>query len=951
MSAEAPRRLLAAVFAQSPFLTDCLLKEPAVLAAIEERGHRSVLAGVLEELSLAPEGEDRAGAMRRLRLVRRRAALTIALADLAEAEPLEWVTESLSRLASGLLEAALAFLLREAEKRQQLVLADAAKPTADCGLVALGMGKLGARELNFSSDVDIIVIYEPERLNSRARQGPDALAQRLTRDLVTLMSERSGDGYCFRVDLRLRPDPGATPLAVSLHAALVYYESMGQNWERAAMIKARPVAGDLMLGKRFLKEIRPFIWRRSLDFLAIRDIHAVKRQIHAVKGGSVVAVEGHNVKLGRGGIREIEFFAQTQQLIWGGREPALRSNRTIEALGALATHGHIRETTAIELAESYAFLRQVEHRLQMIADQQTHSLPPDGEGVARLAAFLGYPDAAAFRRELLRHLQRVEDHYAKLFEEESEPTTTGAGSLVFTGDTPEPDTIATLTGLGFAQPERVFNLVRSWHHGRYRATRSTASRERLTLLMPQLLEAFGRSADPDAALTGFDAFLGGLPAGVQLFAMLHANPQILDLLASVMGTAPALAQHLARRPALIDTLLSPAFFQALPKRQELRLEMEEQLASARSYEEELDLLRRYVHDRRFQAGVQFLQGLASEEVVARRLSDIADAALQVLLERVEQEFAQQHGRIPGGAFAVVELGKLGSRELTFTSDLDLVFLYRVPEGRTASAGPRPLDATTYYSRFSQRLINAITAPTAEGVLYSIDMRLRPAGNAGPIVTTLAGFLRYHREESWTWEHMALTRARTLGSDAAFRDEVALDIEALLCAPRDRRVLAVDVAAMRARLAREKPPKGAWDIKQRRGGLIDCEFLAQYWELAEAAEHPEVLKGATDAVFRAVGEAGLVDPDETLVLERSLHFLRRMQGYLRLTLGEAGSDADLAAAPDAIRSGLARACNALDFGYLQDTLDEVTDYVAEAFERYIEAPASAGTEPSLQGEES
>jgi len=940
-AAAASRRLLAAVFAHSPYLTDSLMKEPQVLAAIDDAGYDAMLEGALADLAQRPEGEDRAAAMRRLRLAKRRSSLAIALADLSGARPLHWITAGLSRLAGALLNEALAYLLSDAARRHQLELEDPNEPLRRCGLTALGMGKLGAQELNFSSDVDLIVLYDPERMHSKARQGVDALAQRLTRELVAMVSERTADGYGFRVDLRLRPDPGATPLAVSLNAALLYYESMGQNWERAAMIKARPVAGDLELGRTFLKEIRPFVWRRSLDFLAIQDIHAVKRQIHAVKGGSVVAVEGHDIKLGRGGIREIEFFAQTQQLIWGGREPALRGNRTVDTLHALAEHGHMSKTVAEALEESYGFLRTVEHRIQMVADQQTHRLPADAAGVERLAAFLGYEDPAAFRQALLHHLHRVEDRYAKLFQEDSEPPAK-VGSLVFTGDTPVPDTIETLTGLGFAEPERVFTLVRSWHHGRYRATRSTAARERLTLLMPELLQAFGSSADPDAALTAFDTFLSGLPAGVQLFAMLHANPQILDLLASVMGTAPVLAQYLARRPALLDAVLSPDFFEPMPKRKALRQEMEEQLATARSYEEELDCLRRLVHDRRFQAGVRLLLGLDGEETLARRLSDIADAALSVLLERVEREFAQRHGRVPGAEFAVVELGKLGSRELTFTSDLDLVFVYRVPEGAIGSDGEKSLDPTTYYSRFAQRLINATTAPTAEGVLYQIDMRLRPAGNAGPIVCTLPGFLRYHREEAWTWEHMALTRARVMSADAGFGEEVMEAICGILCQERDPEALAADVASMRERLEREKPAKGPWDIKHRRGGLIDCEFLAQYLELRYGHANPDIVLGASDAVFRKAQEKELIEADEAEGLERCLHFLRRIQGYLRLTIGDGGSDADLATAPEAIRRGLARACNALDFGWLEDTLEEVTGYVAEVFDRHITEPARAAT---------
>ncbi len=939
---EGPRRLLAAIFSQSPFLTDCLLKEAEIFGHLLEAGPDAVFADLKAAANERPEEEDRTAVMRRLRRIRRQAALTIALADLTERWDLDQITDALTDLARILLRATLDFLFLEAAQRKQVELADPEDPTRNCGYVALGMGKLGASELNFSSDIDLIVIYDPKRLPSISRQGPDALAQRLTRDLVTLMSERTADGYGFRVDLRLRPDPGATPPAVSVNAALAYYESLGQNWERAAMIKARPVVGDLPLGAAFLKEIRPFIWRRSLDFLAIQDIHAIKRQIYAAKGGSVVAIEGHNVKLGRGGIREIEFYAQTQQLIWGGREPNLRCNRTVEALQALAKEGIFKPHIADELTESYAFLRRIEHRLQMVADQQTHSLPKDEEGIGRLAAFLGYKDAAGLRGDLLHHLHRVEDYYARLFEEEEPQAAAEPINLVLTGDTPGPDTVATLSAFGFADPERVFNIVRSWHHGRYRATRSTVTRERLTLLMPQLLRSLAASADPDTALTGFDSFLAGLPAGMHLFALLKANPQLMNLLAHVMGSAPALAKHLARKPALLDSLLSPDFFEPLPKRDALQAEFDEQLESARSYEEELNLLRRSVHDRHFQAGVQMLLGLASEETLARRLSDIADAAVAVVLVRVEIEFAKRHGRIPDSEFAIVELGKLGSREMTFTSDLDLVFLYQVPEGSVGSDGEKALDPTTYFTRFSQRLVNAITSPTAEGILYTIDMRLRPAGNAGPIASTLAGFDRYHRDQAWIWEHMALTRARVLSASQGFREVVARCILEHVCSDHGHDRLVSDVATMRERLKREKPSQGPWDLKMRPGGLLDCEFLAQFWQLSYGREHREILQGSTEEVFKAIDAAGFLEEDEIEELIGAVRFLRRLQGYIRLTLGETRGDADLAAAPQAIRDGMAKASGALDFGWLQDTLEEVGRSVSETMERHIMGPARALT---------
>ncbi|HZT89870.1 MAG TPA: bifunctional [glutamine synthetase] adenylyltransferase/[glutamine synthetase]-adenylyl-L-tyrosine phosphorylase, partial [Stellaceae bacterium] len=532
---EAGRALLAAVFGNSPFLTGVAVKEWRFLLRLITEGPDRVFAELLTDSETAEHGEDRAALMRRLRIARRRMALLAAVADFTSAWTLERQTEALSRFAEAALDAALRHLLREAAARGVLAPASPDEPERDSGLVVLGLGKLGGRELNYSSDIDLIVLYDAAQAQLAAGGEAQPFFNRLVRDLVRILEERTGDGYVFRTDLRLRPDPRSTPPALSVAAALAYYESVGQNWERAALIKARPVAGDRAAGERFLAELQPFIWRRNLDFAAIQDIHSIKRQINARKGGGAIAVEGHDVKLGRGGIREVEFFAQTQQLIWGGRVRELRVGQTCEALRRLAAAGRIDAQTADTLIDDYRFLRRVEHRLQMVEDAQTHRLPPDRAGVARLAAFLGYPTAEAFADELCRHLASVERHYAELFEEA--PSLAGPGNLVFTGADDDPDTLATLAALGFAEPAAVAAMVRDWHHGRMRATRSARAREILTELVPELLRVFGATAHPDLALRHFDQFLSRLPAGVQLFSLFQANPGLLALVADIMAEA------------------------------------------------------------------------------------------------------------------------------------------------------------------------------------------------------------------------------------------------------------------------------------------------------------------------------------------------------------------------------------------------------------------------------
>ncbi|HEX3524802.1 MAG TPA: bifunctional [glutamine synthetase] adenylyltransferase/[glutamine synthetase]-adenylyl-L-tyrosine phosphorylase, partial [Stellaceae bacterium] len=536
---EAPpgKRLLASIFGNSPFLSGIAAKEWAFLTRLVEEGPDPLFAEIAASLENTEDlGEDTAALMRRLRIARRRVALVAALAELAGVWSLEQQTAALSRFAEAALGAALRHLLREAVRKGLIALTNADQPEQDSGLIVLGIGKLGGYELNYSSDIDLIILYDPASVRVSARDGVQSFFVRLTRELVRILEAYTGDGYSFRTDLRLRPDPASTPLAMSVPAALTYYESVGQNWERAALIKARPIAGDRAAARRFLRELQPFIWRKNLDFVAIQDIHSIKRQINAHRGGGKIAVEGHDIKTGRGGIREIEFFAQTQQLIWGGRLQELRVGPTCEALRRLARAGRIDPATAAQLIDDYRFLRRLEHRLQMVDDAQTHALPADRTGIERIAVFLGYSETEAFVVVLRGHLTSVERHYAELFEQA--PTLSGPGNLVFTGADDDRETLRTLSQLGFAEPATVSALVRSWHHGRLRATRSQRAREILTELVPELLRIFGATPHPDAALRRFDQFLSHLPAGVQLFSLFHANPGLLALVAEIMAGAP-----------------------------------------------------------------------------------------------------------------------------------------------------------------------------------------------------------------------------------------------------------------------------------------------------------------------------------------------------------------------------------------------------------------------------
>ncbi|MBV9904692.1 MAG: bifunctional [glutamine synthetase] adenylyltransferase/[glutamine synthetase]-adenylyl-L-tyrosine phosphorylase, partial [Alphaproteobacteria bacterium] len=779
---DATRPTLEAAFGNSPFLARLAVREHAILRTLLADPHAAVATA--NDLALsASTAETQADAMARLRIAKRRAALAIALADIAGLWDLDDVTRALTEFADACVKGALRFALRETAERAEYGERDPTALEATTGLTVLAMGKYGALELNYSSDIDLVVFYDPRRFPFKKRDDLRGAAVDIVRAVVKLLTEQTADGYVFRVDLRLRPDAGATQVAISTDAAEAYYEGMGQNWERAAFIKARACAGDPETGAHFLKAIEPFIWRRNLDFAAIEDIHSIKRQIHAHGGHGQIAVAGHNIKLGRGGIREIEFFAQTQQLILGGRIPSLRQSRTLEALDALQARGLVTPETTTNLKHAYAFLRTLEHRLQMIEDEQTHVVPKSDDGVAHIACFMGYDSGQAFGDALTHQLETVQGHYARLFEREQE-LAAPEGNLVFTGVEEDPGTLETLTTMGFRNAAHVSAAIRGWHHGRIRATRSARARELLTKLVPVLLPALAATADPDTAFAQFDRFLTNLPAGVQLFSQFLARPDFLRLIATIVGSAPRLAQHLARAPATLDALIDADFLRTLPSRAQLDTQLADQLMRSGDYEGALDATRRFAREQIFRVGVQIIEGAAKADAAGPALANIAEAVIAGLLPIVESELAENHGRIPGGEFAVVAMGKLGGREMTAGSDLDLIFVYDVPPDVESSDGAKPLPVIVYYARLAQRFISALTTPTAAGTLYDVDMRLRPTGNKGPVAVALQSFQRYHAEESWTWERMALTRARVVAAPPRLRAAVEETIVKTLTSASD-----------------------------------------------------------------------------------------------------------------------------------------------------------------------
>ncbi|MEQ8322244.1 MAG: bifunctional [glutamine synthetase] adenylyltransferase/[glutamine synthetase]-adenylyl-L-tyrosine phosphorylase [Rhodospirillales bacterium] len=938
------KRLLNGVFADSPYLTQSLLREPVWVGRLATEGADALSREIIEHTKTDTAGlTDEAQIMHALRVGKRRLALTAALADIAGQWSLYQVTEALSNYADAAAGAAASYVIRRAADRGAFRLKHPDDPQKESGFIIIGMGKLGARELNYSSDIDLICLYDNDVIDTDDHDGLQQHAIRMTRTLAKIIDERTQDGYVFRVDLRLRPDPGSTPLAISVLAAETYYESLGQNWERAAMIKARPIAGDIAAGENFLQHLRPFVWRKSLDFAAIQDIHSIKRQIHAHKGGGEVAINGHNIKTGRGGIREIEFFAQTQQLIWGGREPSVRTSRTIDAIRRLVDLGIVEDAAAETLNAAYEFLRRVEHRLQMLRDEQTQKLPDDDGAIADLAAFCGYAEADTFRTDLLGHLESVQARYGALFEDAPALTAENghAGNLAFTGAESDPETLNTLSRFGFNDPALIDKSIRAWHHGRIRATRSTRARELLTELTPALLTAIGKQPDPDATFIRFDAFVSGLPAGVQLFTMFQAYPDLLQLLSEIMGEAPRLADHLSRRPTLLDSVLSADFYDPLPDAAALRTDCAEALTDVMFFEDILDATRRWNNDRRFQIGIQLLRGVIDPGTAARCFSDIADAVLQTLIPEVIREFETNHGTIAGGAFCVLAMGKLGSRELTPASDLDLIFIYNAGADVSQSDGKRPLAVSQYYNRLGQRIINAVMSMTAEGTLYEIDMRLRPSGNKGPVATSLDGFERYYAETAWTWEFMALVRARAIFETGGIAGKVESIINKSLARPRDAATAAAEVSSMRGRIEKHFGTDCIWSIKQVAGGQVDVDFLAQYLVLAHAAAHPDIISADASSVFEKAAGKGLINAADGTALAAAKSLYRNLQTFLALTIEGDLTDAKVAAFSEPLREDLLEITKTSSFHELSDRLRETETGVREIFIRTLGDPKTAG----------
>ncbi|QNM84102.1 bifunctional [glutamate--ammonia ligase]-adenylyl-L-tyrosine phosphorylase/[glutamate--ammonia-ligase] adenylyltransferase [Sphingomonas sabuli] len=846
------------------------------------------------EQAVAAGGESVDVELRRRRLG---LAMAAALGDLSGELDLETVTGLLSDFADGAIDRAIAAALIERCPDDE-----------PRGVTAIALGKLGSRELNFSSDVDLILLFDPRTMPCAGRDDPGQAAVRIGRRVVEILQKRTADGYVARVDLRLRPSPEVTPIVLPVNAAISYYESAAVGWERAAFIRARCCGGDRALGASFLDAIEPFVWRRALDFGAIEEVRAIGERIRDHYAERQRFGPGFDLKRGRGGIREVEFYAHAQQLVHGGREPDLRCPATLDALQALSGAGYLDSSLAADMAEAYRRLRTIEHRVQMIDDQQTHLIPRTDAAVATVARLHGFEDGEEIFNWLRPSVERVGTAFDALTDDKGERLPNDAATLH-----------GELAAMGFPDAETAARRIGEWRSGRPRSLRSPAAKEAFEGMLPGLVRAIAGSADPMRALNRLSDVVERLPSGVNLYRLLEARPALTTLLARILAHAPALSDQLGRRPELLDSLLDSSCFDPPPPVDELLAFLKAEMKDL-PYDLALDRARQLVNERRFALGAQLIDLREPPMRIGEGYARVAEATLVALTDAAVAEFEQTHGRMGDAELLILGLGRLGGGVLTDASDLDLIYLF-TPTEAEASDGRRPLGPADYFNRLGNRISAALSVPTPAGPLYDVDTRLRPQGAQGMLVVSLEGFAAYQANQAWTWEHMALLRARPVYGSEGGRARLDAIIEQVLAAPADRPKLVADATAMRDEMARHKPASGPLDVKLGEGGLVDLEFAVHVLQLATKVG----IDPRMDQAVEALAEAGLVE--EKIVSAQQL--LNEMLITIRLVAPETTTPSEESC------ELMARACGAADWTELVARHDAARAQVTELWTKVKE----------------
>jgi [glutamine synthetase] adenylyltransferase / [glutamine synthetase]-adenylyl-L-tyrosine phosphorylase len=875
--------------ANSPFLAHLIDRQPDLVAIIQTGDFDAALAAAFT-VPAENIGE-------RLRKIRSGIALITAIADLSGIWDLTRVTQTLSDFADIALDTAIAAAIEER-----------VPGSPNKGFTIIALGKHGGRELNYSSDIDPIFLFDPKTLPRREGEDPAESAVRIGKRVIDLLATTDENGYVFRVDMRLRPSPEVSPIALPVEAAIGYYESSALAWEQAAFIRARVCAGDRVLGEYFMRSIQSFIWRRSLDFGQLKNIRDMSAQIRDHYSRGQVLGLGYDLKRGRGGIRECEFYAQAHQLIHGGRDTRLRMADTREALSALAEAERIDPADAAALSDAYTALRTIEHRLQMVNDRQTHAIPDKQHDLDNIAQLHGMSDGEVLLSELTAHVEQVQAIYDILAGPQTASTPRIAGEGLPLEDQ--------LSGLGFANPADIAHRLNRWRSGKVRAIRSEAAREAFEAVLHAILAALAKAPDPERAIARFDNMIEVLPSAVNFFLLLQARPALLQLVADILSYAPVLAEALGRRAELLDGLIDASALE-LPDGTASHVRAMNQKTDGQDYQSILDNVRTYVGEQRFSLGVQLIEGRHDPLAIARCYAHLAQAATQVLTQATVAEFEVTHGKVAGGELLILALGRLGGEALTHASDLDLILLF-TGNYETESDGPKPLGATQYFNRLAQRVVAALSVPTASGALYEVDTRLRPSGAKGLLCASLDSFALYQRTEAWTWEHMALTRARPVFGSVQGRGQLQVIVDDILNMPRETERLKSDITNMRSEMATHKPPKGTLDVKAMRGGLVDIEFIIHALQL----EYHHGLMPQLDQAAKGLLAAGLLSPQ----VAEAQDLLSRLLVILRLVAP------DCEPPPEPARALIARCLDLPDWSSVIAAIDSAHDDVVKAWHK-------------------
>lgn len=865
----------------SPFLRDIIKKYPDFFEDLLVQGAEKTTSSLLKNLKQQDIFDLKFEELQALlRVARQKISLSIAFGDIIDQWTVEKVTTYLSFFADIVLYKATNYLLYQFHLARRISLPHPGDPSHESGLIVLAAGKLGAEELNYSSDVDLLFFYDEQKILVSDHFALKKTLNDFVHQFVKLIQDSTEDGYVFRVDLRLRPDSGATPVIMSVGSAMHYYTTVGQNWERAVMIRARQVAGDPVSGVAFFDYLKSYIWRKNLDFETIKDIQSVKRQIQSQRVIVKDDLFDYHLKLGHGGIREIEFFIQTQQLIYGGRNLSLQTRSTLKGLEKLARHGLITNEACDQLSDAYVFYRFLEHRLQMKDDQQTHSLPRTADEMEAFACFCGFENADLLIEKLKMHISIVQKNYAELFADA--PLLSASGNLVFTGIEDDPDTIESLKKLGFTAPSDISNTIRGWHHGRYRCLKNLRARQYLTELVPVILEELSKTAHPQNAFIQFDRFISLIPYGFQLFSLLYHNPEILTSLARLLGAGPDLSEWLGHNPNLLENLLNPHFLKLLKIDQR---KLTENLSLSTDYEEALLLCRRWLKNHKFYAGVHSLFFYSSLQEIHKFLTKTTDLLLKTIVHMVQKDFEDKYGQIQGTSFSILALGNYGARQMAANSDLDLIMIFDSPSVNLKSNGQNKLYVQEYYTKFTQRLLNALMAQSHEGRLYEIDMRLRPHGLQGSIAISFEFFKSYYMEKAWIPEVMSLTRSRVVFSTHSLGDKITNQVKEVLSLCRLPSVLIKETTEMNEKIHQEHQAISSFDLKYSRGGIVDIEFLCQYLILRHSHETPEIIKSSTFDAFLSLREAGIISALHYDAIYQAYSVLQELKNYFAYTLGD------------------------------------------------------------------